>query len=280
MTTVNTHFNKDASGQWWFTFRDGRRTKAREVHCARCGAIFPIYRPQQFCSVQCRVEATTVQRERGWCAHCRKEFALNEKGQRYCSHACAARAYHAKQSVTTDEDGPIKNSGNPRFSRDEQGQWWYTPIGSRRYARTRASIGQCLVCEAAFLRNMFYRSEYCSRSCAHRAFYKKHRGEFVGPKSRSWKGGTQRRKGYVFILAPDHPRCRGNQRRYIAEHMLVMEKQIGRYLEPHERVHHKNGVRDDNRPENLELWAHHHPSGQRVTEQQHCPTCTCFQVAS
>lgn len=87
-----------------------------------------------------------------------------------------------------------------------------------------------------------------------------------GANSWRWRGGRSLDgRGYVVIYMPAHPAACRNR---ISEHRLVMEKYLGRYLTAGETVHHKNGVRDDNRIENLGLWADRHPRGQRVSDLQ------------
>ncbi len=66
------------------------------------------------------------------------------------------------------------------------------------------------------------------------------------------------------VLVRDHPRAGSNG--YVFEHVLVMEELLGRHLVPGETVHHLNGIRDDNRPENLELWTRPQPAGIRARD--------------
>jgi len=74
----------------------------------------------------------------------------------------------------------------------------------------------------------------------------------LGEKHPRWKGGKRiSREGYILILVRNHPYITNDG--YMFEHRLVMEKHIGRYLLPSEIVHHINGIKTDNRIENLEL---------------------------
>jgi hypothetical protein len=65
--------------------------------------------------------------------------------------------------------------------------------------------------------------------------------------------------------APDHPNRQKSG--YVLQHIQVMSDHLGRALLQTEEVHHRNGVRNDNRLSNLELWTRSQPRGQRVVDK-------------
>jgi hypothetical protein len=84
---------------------------------------------------------------------------------------------------------------------------------------------------------------------------KKHSGQFKkGSDNPRWNNGrTIMGRGYVLISAPDHPRA--DKYGYVYEHIVVMEKHLGRPLLPAETIHHLDGNKLNNDPKNLVLFA-------------------------
>lgn len=85
-------------------------------------------------------------------------------------------------------------------------------------------------------------------------------------KPKKGEGSGSLSHGYRVLRRPGHPYARA-KKGAVGEHILVMCEFLGRPLHEKETIHHKNGIRDDNRIENLELWDKKHPPGQRVEDK-------------
>jgi len=107
----------------------------------------------------------------------------------------------------------------------------------------------CVTCEKTFedTSSKIKRGrKFCSRSCASNHDSRR------GKNSPSYKNGKcANAEGYILVLSTEHPHT--NKNGYVLEHRLIMEKKLKRHLTRKEIIHHKNGIKSDNRIVNLEL---------------------------
>jgi hypothetical protein len=106
-------------------------------------------------------------------------------------------------------------------------------------------------------------------SPAKRIFYKKCSKHHAVRGTRNNKVRFTDHNGYVYVRVAGYNPTNAD---WVAEHRYVLEKKIDRKLRKGESVHHINGIRDDNRPENLELWVGAIRYGQRATDIT-CQNC-------
>lgn len=159
----------------------------------------------------------------------------------------------------------LKSADAPRFYCNKQCYWASDSRANHARALNRSRFPEgktpvpCLECGKQTMRtaSKVGKTNFCSRDC----MYAYRRGE-----GKSFINSY----GYIVVGTPiDYPGARANGSRsgQILEHRKVMQDMLGRPLLDSENVHHINGVRTDNRPENLELWSRSQPAGQRVEDK-------------
>ena len=200
--------------------------------CQDCKAEH--FKETRFCSITCRnryISGNNITKVAVKCLYCGKDY-MKRKSQSlaYGRSFCCKEHYYRWQKENLTNKVVLICS------------YWGLSY------QTRASRKQTKSC-------------FCSRKCQHKFF--------VGNSSPSYRTGKKITKaGYVLILKPEHPRKVGGS--YVYEHILVMEGHLGRFLEKNEVVHQKNGVKTDNRVENLQI----------VTPQEHRKIHTTVKIKS
>src|ERR1035441_2689917 len=131
------------------------------------------------------------------------------------------------------------------------GKWyryWTRPNGCKvRQYFVEIKCSQCGAPSfSSITRARLTKHSFCSHDC---------KNKFLrGANHPGWREGFQNNNGHRFVRCQGHPRARNNSG-YVAEHILVVEKALGRYLVKGERVHHIDCDKDNNTPENLAVMS-------------------------
>lgn len=196
------------------------------------------------------------------CANCGKPVKLYQPNRKYCSRECFSTVRLAQRAKRLAAQPPKRQY---RPDRKNPRRIAKCPTCGEEFAAIRSTSTYCSIkCAADTMgptrsladkecercgqrfRPQTRKTKYCSRECYVGAANEKRRYTSEG--------------GYVNVFAPDEPGANPRTGQ-IAEHRLVMQRHLGRAISSSETVHHINGIRSDNRIENLQLRTGNHGNG-------------------
>jgi hypothetical protein len=144
---------------------------------------------------------------------------------------------------------------------------------SKKHHPSKEMTQICLGCGVSFTYKLYagdHLKKYCDRKC-----YRRYLSKNPPTARKQVFGKFTNGGGYVCVYVPPntpgalrYAKCKHSKKTYMLEHRLVMQQILGRPLKKTETIHHKNGNREDNRPENLELrYGNHGKGGNEYTSE-------------
>jgi len=171
------------------------------------------------------------------CIECNIEFLEKRSFEKYCSNKCLKIFQHKKEMKRRKTDTAYRIKRNQKEIARRQKKREQDPLERQRHNENEKSRYR--------IKNNIKSDDDLK----------------IAPKG----SGTLTKHGYRQIKVKDHPNSWRTGTMF--EHVYVMSIHLKRALVKGETVHHKNGIRDDNRIENLELWSNSHPYGQRIEDK-------------
>jgi hypothetical protein len=204
------------------------------IQCQECGKELYLSPKElvrrKYCSRTCQSVAIARTR-RTACVQCGKEFGQSPSvGGKYCSRACYEAGRQRRTTCAVCEK-PLQPH-----------ELTYCSQACMSEGRRTLEQKPCEICGTpmAVQPHQFGIKRFCSKACHNES------KRIPGPGAR-----MKRSDGYMQVYYPKHPDTTSTG--MMLEHRLVAEQKYGRRILQTEHVHHLNGDRSDNRPENLEV---------------------------